>query len=52
MRDLIDYPAYIPTGEVSNYERITFTNEYGVLKFFMVVGRSRISEKSLLQHLI
>lgn len=34
MRDLIDYPAYILTGEVSNYERITFTNEHGVLKFF------------------
>lgn len=33
MRDLIDYPVF-QAGEVSNYERITFTNDWGVLKFF------------------
>lgn len=33
MRDLIDYPV-LQAGEVSNYERITFTNDWGVLKFF------------------
>lgn len=34
MRDLIDYPEYIPTGEVSNFEKITVANDWGVLKFF------------------